>query len=111
MIRNGIISFHIIFLLLPVPVRAAAYDSILSGMTPSSITIIGESHQHKESPEFIGNLVDAKLNQNSCLILALEIEDSQQPIIDKVMQGRAQVSEITITPMIDHPSVEGNSDR
>lgn len=43
------------------------------------------------------------MQQNKCLIVALEIASNQQSIIDDVVRGKAAVSAIEIAPIIDHP--------
>lgn len=105
MMRNGIISFHIIFLLLPAAVKAGIYDPIIEQIRPGNIVIIGESHQKPESPQFFKQLVDAAVAQYQCLSIGLEIEHDQQAIIDEVMAGRAQVSKIKIPVVIDHDGI------
>lgn len=89
-------------LLLSSSVCAASYNPILGGMTPHSITFIGETHRHIESVEFIEGLVSEFVRQNKCLTVALEIDDDQQPVINRVLTEGAAVSDIDIPSMIDH---------
>jgi len=81
---------------------AAPYDPILEGMTAGTITFIGESHKHVEPANLVKDLVTAAVERGQCLTVALEIADSQQPAIDRVMAG-ASTSDITIPASIDHP--------
>jgi hypothetical protein len=91
------------FLLLFSPLcRAAPVDPILDGMTPESITFIGESHKRIESAMLVKDLVTAAIERGQCPILALEIADSEQPAIDRVLNEGASVSEIDIPASIDH---------
>ena len=101
MIWNNIISFHIIFLF-PLTSIATVHNPIMESMSPGSITLIGESHQRIESTRLIQDLASQFVRQNKCLILALEIDDRQQPIIDKAMAQSASVSGIDIPKVIDH---------
>jgi hypothetical protein len=89
-------------LLLSLPLRAADIDPILDGMTPGSITFIGESHKHVESAILVKELMIAAIERDQCPILALEIADSEQPAIDRVMTASASVSDIDIPASIDH---------
>lgn len=96
--------FIIIFLLLSSPVYSIdTYNPIVEDMKPSSITIIGETHRRPESIQFFQSLISRYLQQNKCLVVALEIASSQQIILDEIMQGTTGVSDIEIPPMIDHP--------
>lgn len=105
MMRNGIISFHIILLLLPAAVKAGIYDPIIGQIRPGNIVIIGESHQQSESAQLFALLVDSAIEKYQCLTVGLEINHNQQPVIDAVMKGEAQVSEIKIPYAIDHPGM------
>ncbi|MBL1265812.1 hypothetical protein [Candidatus Methylomicrobium oryzae] len=89
-------------LLLSLPLRAADIDPILDGMTPWSITFIGESHKHIESAILVKELVTAAIERGQCPILALEIADSEQTAIDRAMTASASVSDIDIPASIDH---------
>jgi hypothetical protein len=89
-------------LLLSLPLQAEDIDSILDGMTPGSITFIGESHKHIESAVFVNGLVTAAVERGQCPILALEIADSQQPAIDRALDQGYPVSDIAIPASIDH---------
>jgi hypothetical protein len=93
------LAFLLIF---PPLCRAAPVDPILDGMTPGSITFIGESHKHIESAVLVKDLVTAAIERGQCPILALEIADSEQPAIDRVLNDGASVSEIDIPASIDH---------
>lgn len=44
------------------------------------------------------------MQQNKCLIVALEIASSQQLLLDEIAEGRTVVANIEIAPIIDHPS-------
>jgi hypothetical protein len=89
-------------LLLSLPLRAADIDPILGGMTPGSITFIGESHKHVESAILIKDLMIAAVERGQCPILALEIADSEQPVIDLVLTASVSVYDIAIPASIDH---------
>jgi hypothetical protein len=89
-------------LLLSLPLWAADIDPILDGMTPGSITFIGESHKHIESAVFVNGLVTAAVERRQCPILALEIADSQQPAIDRALDQGYPVSDIDIPVSVDH---------
>jgi hypothetical protein len=89
-------------LLLSLPLQAEDIDSILDGMTPGSITFIGESHKHIESAVFVNGLVTAAVERGQCPILALEIADSQQPAIDRALDQGYPISDIAIPASIDH---------
>lgn len=98
--------YHIILyqlILFPVPLVAGDYSSIVSQLKPNTITIIGEKHKHPESITLFLSLIFDHLKQNKCLIVGLEIASNQQVIIDQIMQGRAVVSDIEISSIIDHP--------
>jgi hypothetical protein len=105
MMRNGIISFHIVFLLLPLWAFAGTYNPIIEQIKPGNIVFIGESHQRPESPQLIKRLVDAAIARHQCLTVGLEISRDQQPTIDDVVKGRAAVSDIKIPFAIDHPGI------
>jgi hypothetical protein len=91
----------LIFLLIAFSANAAVPDPILEGMLPGTITFIGESHKHAESPKLVRDLVSAHVKQGHCLIVALEIADDEQPAIDRVLAG-ASASTIDIPVSIDH---------
>lgn len=78
-------------------------SQILEGITPNSITIIGETHKRPESIKFFQSLITGYTQQNKCLTIALEIASSQQLFLDEIMQGRATVTDIEIPSVIDHP--------
>lgn len=82
---------------------ADAYKPILDGIVSNSITIIGESHGRPETVQFFESVITEYLQQNKCLTIALEIASNQQPVIDKVIQGKAVVADIEISTIIDHP--------
>ena len=90
-------------ILFPVPLVAGDYSSIVNQLKPNTITIIGETHKHSESITFFQSLISGHLKQNKCLTVGLEIASNQQAIIDKIKQGRAVVSDIEISSIIDHP--------
>jgi len=82
-----------------------AHNKILEGMEPNSITIIGERHQRPEAIQFFQSIVTKHLQQNKCLIIGLEIPSNQQPLLDKMIQGEAVISDIEIPPTIDHQTL------
>ncbi|MGJ0484304.1 MAG: hypothetical protein ACR65R_07195 [Methylomicrobium sp.] len=90
------------FLIFASPLWAAPHDWILEGMTQGSITFIGESHKHIESAILVKNLVSSAVERGQCLILALEIADNEQAVIDRVLTANAFVSDIDIPASIDH---------
>lgn len=95
--------FTIIILVLSSSAYAEnGYNRILAGMTPNSITIIGETHKRPEAIEYFHSLVTSYLQQNKCLTIALEIASSQQFLLNEIMQGKATVTDIEIAPAIDH---------
>ena len=104
MIRNNIISYHIILLLFPVLSVAGNLTVVLDSIKPHTITIIGETHRHTESINLFQALIKGYLKNNKCLIVALEIHSNQQSTIDRIIQGRAVVSDIEISSIIDHPA-------
>lgn len=79
------------------------YQQIIEGITPNSITIIGETHKQAAAIQFFQSLITSYLQQNKCLTVALEIASSQQPLLDGIIQGKTAISDIEIAPMIDHP--------
>lgn len=96
--------FIIIILLFSSSAHAEnSYSRILEGITPNSITIIGETHKRPEAIQFFQSLITAYLQQNKCLTIALEIASSQQSLLNEIMQGKAPVTDIEIAPAIDHP--------
>lgn len=52
--------------------------------------------------KLIKDLLTHAIIKQQCLTLALEIDSDQQPILDKVMAGKALVSDIRIAYAIDH---------
>lgn len=95
--------FSLIFLTFSAPAHPAnIYKQVLEGMTSNSITIIGETHKRAESIQFFRALINDFVQQNKCLIIALEIASSQQLMIDQIKQGKGGVADIEIAPMIDH---------
>lgn len=104
MIRNNIISFHIIFLLLPIPSLAATYAPLLEQIKPGTITIIGETHKKAESVELFQSLALDVIRHYQCVVIGLEIASDQQTVLDAVMQGRASVTDIALWPALDHPA-------
>ena len=90
------------FLLFPGVSAAENITPILDSIKPNSITIIGETHQLPESTKLFQNLIKGYLKNNECLTVALEIDSNQQKTIDKLIEGRAVVSAIEISPTIDH---------
>lgn len=84
---------------------ADTYNQILESINPGTISFVGESHQQKESIQLIQGLLAAKSQRHECLSLALEIDDSQQPVIDQVIKGDEAFSAIKIPEAIDHPGL------
>ena len=80
-----------------------SYSRILEGITPNSITIIGETHKRPEAIQFFQSLITGYTQQNKCLTVALEIASSQQSLLDQIVLGKATVADIEIAPAIDHP--------
>jgi len=95
---------NVIILSLPVISYAGSEINILDKIKPDTITIIGETHKHSESLILFQSLISNHLKHNKCLTVVLEIASNQQPIIDKIKQGRAVVSDIEIPSTIDHPA-------
>lgn len=93
----------LVFFLLSTPTWAISNNPILKSLTTGSITFIGESHKHPESPRLIIDLVTYSVKKGQCLTLALEINSNQQLVIDRVLAKRASVSDIVIPDAIDHP--------
>ncbi len=91
----------ILILMLPAH-SAKAYNKILEGMVPNSITIIGERHQRPEAIQFFQSIVTKYLQQNKCLTIGFEIPSNQQPLLDQMIRGEALISDIEIPPTIDH---------
>lgn len=100
MIWNNIISYYMIFILIPAASMAGNLDQIQ--LTPNSITLIGESHQHPESIRLFQSLASDYLQQDKCLTVALEIASDQQDTIDKIGRGGVTAADIEIPSMIDH---------
>jgi len=98
-----IILYHLI--LFQSPLLAGEYSPITEQLKPNSITIIGEIHQHPESIKLFQELIRSYLKNNSCLTVALEINNNQQSIIEKIMQGRAVASDLKISSIIDQPAL------
>jgi hypothetical protein len=76
---------------------------IMQGMEPNSITIIGEQHKRAESIQLFQSIISKYLEQDKCLVIALEIASNQQAILDEIVAGKSTVSDIEIPSMIDHP--------
>jgi hypothetical protein len=92
-----------VFLIVSSPLCwAAPVDPILESMTSGSIIFIGESHKHIESAMLIKDLMTIVIERGQCPILALEIADSQQPAIDRVLNQGYPISDIDIPASIDH---------
>lgn len=81
----------------------SSYRPILDGIKSHSITIIGETHKRPESIQFFQSLINNYLQNHKCLTVALEIASNQQNTIDQVIQGHTKISDIEISPPIDHP--------
>ncbi|OAH98803.1 hypothetical protein [Methylomonas methanica] len=97
--------FGIYVVLLPSLGWSNDFSTIQDNIKPGNIVIIGESHQKPESTQLFALLVDAALERHQCLTVGLEINRNQQPVIDAVTKGEAQVSEIKIPYAIDHPGM------
>jgi len=91
------------YLLLTLISFSASAESNIQIKT-NSITIIGETHGRPESIKLFQSLIQNYLKNNECLTVALEINSNQQETIDKVIQGGVVVSDIEISPIIDHPA-------
>ncbi|MEY3123265.1 MAG: hypothetical protein RI993_2090 [Pseudomonadota bacterium] len=75
---------------------------IIKGIEPNSITIIGEHHKRPESIQFFQSVISKYLQQDKCLVVALEIASNQQMILDEIVEGKSTVSDIKISSIIDH---------
>jgi len=103
--------FNTLMLLLFSSLSVAGEEpEIIRGITENTITIIGEQHGHPESIKFFQSLIKGYLKKDSCLTVALEIANNQQPIIEKIMQGRAVASDIEISSVIDHAALRNMID-
>lgn len=97
--------FGIYVVLLPSLGWSNDFSTIQDNIKPGNIVIIGESHQKPESTQLFALLVDAALERHQCLTVGLEINRNQQPVIDAVTHGEAQVAEIKVPYAIDHPGM------
>lgn len=89
--------------LLPqIAVPKEVQNMITGEIERGTITIIGENHKRPESLQFFKTVIKEYLQQRKCLVVALEIASSQQTILDQVFEERADISSVTIPPMIDH---------
>jgi hypothetical protein len=104
-LKNEIyILFFIASLFFSIPAHPNEVQSwIMKGMEPNSITIIGEQHKRPESIQLFQSVISKYLEQDKCLVVALEIASSQQVILDEIVEGKSTVSDIEISPIIDHP--------
>lgn len=108
-LKNEIyILFFIASLFTSIPAHPNEVQNwIMKGMEPNSITIIGEQHKRPESIQLFQSIISEYLEQDKCLVVALEIASSQQVILDEIVEGKTTVSDIEIPPMIDHPPFRG----
>jgi hypothetical protein len=81
------------------------FSAIQDNIKPGTIVIIGETHQKPESTQLFAHLIDTALERHQCLTVGLEINHNQQPVIDAVTKGEAQVSAMKIPYAIDHPGM------
>ena len=97
----------IVILLLMVPNLgwSTRLPPILASIQPGTITFIGESHQHAESALLVKQWVETLIRQNRCATLGLEIDSTQQPIMDRLLDGNASAADLTIPFSIDHPAL------
>jgi len=77
---------------------------IIKGMEPGGISIIGEYHKRPESVQFFQSVISKYLQQDKCLVVALEIASNQQMILDGIVEGKSTVSDVEIPSIIDHPA-------
>lgn len=90
------------------PVAGWAIDAnsrIIESIKPGTIVFVGETHKKNESIQLVQDLVSAASERYECITLAVEIDDSQQSIIDQVVEGTVPVSAIKIPMTIDHPAL------
>lgn len=97
--------FSIYFVLLSGIAWSNDFSTMQNNIKPGNIVIIGETHQKPESTQLFALLVDEAQERHKCLTVGLEINQSQQTIIDEVVKGRASVSAIKIPYAIDHPGM------
>jgi len=91
-------------LLIATAISAFAIPAVASPIFQHQITIIGENHHHDDSTKWFLSNVSNYVKNGKCLNVALEIDSSQQSILDAVMKGNAPVSSIRIHSIIDHPA-------
>lgn len=97
--------FSAVLVLSSSSVWSSDLSPIQDNIKPGNIVIVGESHQKPESTQLFARLVDAALERHQCLTVGLEINRNQQPVIDAVTHGEAQVAEIKVPYAIDHPGM------
>jgi len=98
---RDVVLCSVALLLHPGGSSAEITQPILDQIKPGTITIIGEVHRRKESVQMFEGLITDYLRQKKCLTVALEIDSAEQPVIDRILQGKP-ATEMKIAPMIDH---------
>lgn len=93
-----------LLLLMPAIATSSATPMIAASISEHQIVIIGEIHHHTDSANWFLTTVSNYVKNGKCLNVALEINSSQQPVMNAVMKGVASVSSIRINSIIDHPA-------
>lgn len=107
--RNGTIFFIFVSLFLSLSAeKLYAEDKSLavtlaSLLRQSPVVIIGETHHKAESQRLVAGIVEAYLDADGCLTVAVEIASDQQPALDAGVQGIGSLSDVVIHSIIDHP--------
>lgn len=82
------------------------YKAVIKELIPlldrNDILILGETHGREESTRLLAGLADEATQGGGCLTVALEIGSEQQSVIDRVMSGQGEISEVVVVPVIDH---------
>ena len=99
-------TLFIILTLLPAFAQANNYTKISKKLSllaeQNDILIIGETHGKQESTKLFTALTNYLNQTDTCISIALEIGSDQQYVIDKAMSGVGSVSDIKVSPIIDH---------
>ncbi|WP_291317153.1 hypothetical protein [Desulfuromonas sp.] len=70
----------------------------------NEVVILGEKHGKPESTQLFTEVCRNYTKSGKCLTVALEISSNQQTTIDRAMAGDSSISNIKISPIIDHPA-------
>jgi hypothetical protein len=86
----------------------AAELSIPQLLKNKDVVIVGETHRHPESTQFVTNTVSKYLQDGKCLIVGLEIPSNQQPVLERAFLRtwrlyRVSIPSIPLGSIIDHP--------